>query len=442
MKMKSTTAFLSLSWLLFPTKVATARGLFLQPATFEQLDFENSLTPAGLGTLENIIETGTEACSPSNSLQSRCPPHQEIDLSQYTLRQILNYTLHHPESKLPIHKFASAANKTTEIENDDDSVVKWRSYWDYLENAEKSDARATILIPSDQHLNRRKKRKRHEGDFSGWDVDEETNPFEEAFEVFSDNLDSALDFDSDRTSSLHYNDESDTDLKQRILRLVVAVLSYHTLSIDANRMQLADLSTAPTFLPSSIREDDGKEVVGVPYRVTLPKFGLLKRVLVNYYASLVGPTIKAKNGYIHVLDAPLFPPPSALNTLLLFPQPYSTVTSSAFQVLARMHREHEHSYFTSLIDDYTQERVEKGRPKVYTAFPPTNKAFGKLGVKANIFLHSPLGIKILKKILAYHVVPHVIFHSDYVYNASSDFIVQPTSRHVDIDASSHWLRIC
>ncbi len=52
-----------------------------------------------------------------------------------------------------------------------------------------------------------------------------------------------------------------------------------------------------------------------------------------------------------------------------------------------------------------------------TFFAPSNFAFKKLGVKANAFLFSQYGLKYLKALLKYHVVPANTLYSDAYYKA-------------------------
>jgi Fasciclin domain len=46
-----------------------------------------------------------------------------------------------------------------------------------------------------------------------------------------------------------------------------------------------------------------------------------------------------------------------------------------------------------------------------TVFAPTNKAFERLPIKLKLFLFSPFGRRVLKKLLEYHIVPNVVAHA-------------------------------
>lgn len=51
-----------------------------------------------------------------------------------------------------------------------------------------------------------------------------------------------------------------------------------------------------------------------------------------------------------------------------------------------------------------------GSPSV-TFFAPTNKAFDRLPKKLKLFLFSPFGEPVLKKLLQYHIAPEFVLHS-------------------------------
>lgn len=51
-----------------------------------------------------------------------------------------------------------------------------------------------------------------------------------------------------------------------------------------------------------------------------------------------------------------------------------------------------------------------GSPAV-TFFAPTNRAFASLPGKLKFFLFSPLGERVLKKLLEFHIVPELVLHA-------------------------------
>lgn len=102
------------------------------------------------------------------------------------------------------------------------------------------------------------------------------------------------------------------------------------------------------------------------------------------------------NGVIHALDSFIIPPPKALSIIPLFPSAFSTLELGLSK--------------TGLLDtlngtDFTGS----------TWFLPDNAAFAKLGPRINAFLFSEYGLKYLKKLLEYHVVPGRVLYSDGYY---------------------------
>lgn len=49
-----------------------------------------------------------------------------------------------------------------------------------------------------------------------------------------------------------------------------------------------------------------------------------------------------------------------------------------------------------------------------TLFAPANSAFERLPPKLRMFLFSPLGHHVLRKVLEYHIVPGLVIHSGKV----------------------------
>jgi hypothetical protein len=70
---------------------------------------------------------------------------------------------------------------------------------------------------------------------------------------------------------------------------------------------------------------------------------------------------------------------------------------------------------------YDREASKPGKPKfegspVATFFAPTNAAFGLLPPRLKFFLFSKFGERALRKVLAYHYVPHSIVFSEFQYH--------------------------
>jgi len=142
----------------------------------------------------------------------------------------------------------------------------------------------------------------------------------------------------------------------------------------------------------------------------------LRGLTVNFYSRIIAINIFGTNGVIHGIDTPLFPPPSAVEIIDLFPGGFSTLELALFK--------------TGLLDKLNTTDHAGG-----TFFAPNNDAFARLGPKANAFLFSKYGLKYLKSLLEYHVVPDNTLYSDAFYKASSgeELSTVPKGKmHVDL----------
>ncbi|SCZ98712.1 BZ3500_MvSof-1268-A1-R1_Chr3-1g05569 [Microbotryum saponariae] len=252
------------------------------------------------------------------------------------------------------------------------------------------------------------------------------------------------------------SDEDDEKRRKRFEHIVAYILKYHTLPSELSGRELASSSTVETDLNTSrVKVEPSFALFPHPYRTI--KF--------NGYASKKL-TVKAKNGLIHLIGAPLLPPLSPLNGLFLFPQAFSTLTSDlqkvdlAESLLPHYHHsaadadveEQESSSPSSLLmDQLVDEIVKENNLTSFTVFAPTNWAFTQLGPKIVALLHSPFPIskRVLKYILSYHVVPDVVFYSDFVRgarpSAGLDRFIVSESHDVDVplewvmDEPRHWI---
>ncbi|TLD08230.1 uncharacterized protein PgNI_07246 [Pyricularia grisea] len=150
-------------------------------------------------------------------------------------------------------------------------------------------------------------------------------------------------------------------------------------------------------------------------------------VRINFFSKVVGANFFAKNGVIHAVDHIIVPPPFVGRIISLVPQRFSTL------LLA-----YEKTDFTNYIHKVPMAGA--------TVFAPSNRAFDRLGPRANAFLfNTETGIKYLKAILKYHIVANQTLYSDAFYpsehheaaSASSedeeDDMVAEGGRHYHID---------
>lgn len=126
--------------------------------------------------------------------------------------------------------------------------------------------------------------------------------------------------------------------------------------------------------------------------------------------------IKAKNGVIHQISRPLFPPPSIFQETFFVPEVFSFFTSAIQRVgltgaIDRWHCSRDDGHDVGFLGSTAT-----------TAFVPTSGAFKRLPKKLKLYLFSPFGRKALKKLLEYHIVPNFVLHTDYFHNSTSDVV--------------------
>jgi len=184
-------------------------------------------------------------------------------------------------------------------------------------------------------------------------------------------------------------------------KLLKALLSYHVIPDFYPAKRVLFSSTAPTLLNSSSL-GSGNDAQRMAFKLTL------KGLTVNFYSRVIAVNVFGTNGVVHGLDSLLLPPAPAITEVDLFPGAFSTLELGLYK--------------TGLLDMLNTTDHNGG-----TLFAPSNGAFEKLGPKANAFLFSKYGLKYLKALLEYHVVPENTLYSDAYYKESSD--------SVDVDAA-------
>merc|ERR1711939_80760 len=357
-----------------------------------------------------------------------------IDLTKYTIAQILNYSLHHQHHdekddnslwRFPgsggdharhhpsIHKLAYFVNRSEPVK-------------EYLA---KEDISVTLFAPDDDALT---PPEHHHGMLADNDR-AEGHPEDHPFYTLKED---------------HDGDKDDEEKRRKINMLITALLKYHVAPEKYTVEQLLDKQTIGTILQQTKDADE-------PFRIRSGnKFNLIPpryELVLNFYAKKrPGPSILAKNGIIHLMSAPLFPSLTPFDILLEFPLTFSTLTSAIQQgeldgalaqwyhhyddkdhkdellELANLKPNEASASVMSVLEEMVDEAREAfGLPKSdefaafpFTIFAPTNLAVVKVPFKIRLFLFSPFGRGILKKLLAYHVVPQFIFHTDHIVNAT------------------------
>ncbi|KAK7693118.1 hypothetical protein QCA50_002684 [Cerrena zonata] len=217
-------------------------------------------------------------------------------------------------------------------------------------------------------------------------------------------------------------DHSDDKKKEIFKKIATTLLSYHILP---EYLTVDDLSKNTTFATSLTINDGSLDGHAQRIRVaSFPKFFQPPTVLINLLSKVIVPDVKAQNGIVHVVNSPVFPPASAFQSLFFIPDLFSTFTSAIQRV--GLSDAIEWRYVRG--EDGEKGTVQ-GSPS-NTVFVPTNKAFKKLPRKLQLFLFSPFGEHVLKKLLQFHVVPEFILHSDWTHNATESV----TASTADFDA--------
>lgn len=117
------------------------------------------------------------------------------------------------------------------------------------------------------------------------------------------------------------------------------------------------------------------------------------------FLSVVDESQFGTNGVIHGVDSLLIPPPNSVDIITYLPGEFSTLELALRK--------------TDLIDKLNDTTTHTGG----TLFAPSNFAFQLLGPRVNAFLFSSYGLKYLKALLKYHVVPNQTLYSDAFYKA-------------------------
>ncbi|GAA5824287.1 hypothetical protein JCM11251_001597 [Rhodosporidiobolus azoricus] len=235
-----------------------------------------------------------------------------------------------------------------------------------------------------------------------------------------------------------HGDDDEEKKKEFIRKVITYVIKYHTIPHSISPHDLADHSTVPTLIKESrVRVEPA--LAPFPFPHPTLRF--------NHYASKRGPFIKAKNGVIYLLSAPLFPPFTPLNQLFLVPQFFSGFTNAVQKVDLAGHLLPEAASggdedfdLSPVLSGLVNELVDEHKLKDFTVFVPTNEAIKRAPPEIIAGLHSPFPFakKVLKYILGYHIVPGVTFFSDHFENqtALEQYVVK---RETNVRVPSEFL---
>lgn len=183
------------------------------------------------------------------------------------------------------------------------------------------------------------------------------------------------------------------DHKKPSKEFLHALLSYHIAPGHYPARRIVHSHTIPTTLhPSSLDSH--------PQRLRVSAH-VLTGVHLNFFSKIVFADIHAQNGVIHAVSNILVPPPPQQKIIQFLPNTFSTFSLALEK--------------TGLGADLADAPQAGG-----TLFAPTNRAWTRLGPRANAFLFSDRGRKYLRALLKYSVVVNETLYSDAYYGNGHD----------------------
>ncbi|KAK4453438.1 putative fasciclin domain family protein [Podospora aff. communis PSN243] len=207
----------------------------------------------------------------------------------------------------------------------------------------------------------------------------------------------------------HHGDDGDDKDKPKKppAHIICAILAYHVAPGLWPSRRLYFTHTLPTELTSP-------SLGSHPQRLRISS-SLIFGTRLNFFSKLVVKDIAAKNGLIHAVDFILVPPPPTAKILQLLPNTFSTLSLGLEN--------------TGLGEELADLTFEGG-----TFFAPTNRAFTRLGPRANAFLFSDRGKKYLKALIKYSIVANETLYSDAFYKrkGGEDVDAERDYWHVDL----------
>ncbi|KAL4871204.1 hypothetical protein BDV12DRAFT_164389 [Aspergillus spectabilis] len=212
------------------------------------------------------------------------------------------------------------------------------------------------------------------------------------------------------------DDDNHHHIPKEIIR---AILRYHSSPEVLKAIQLFHSHTIPTALEDPLLGTIALDDKETPLPQRLAVRSGFRGLTLNFYSHIVAPDIGASNGLIHGISSILLPPPRALTLLDILPTKFSTFNLAL------------HKTSLTHVLNTTDETTGRG----FTLFTPSNSAFTHLGLKINAFLFSPPGLKYLRALLKYHIVPNTTLYSDTIY--TRDGKIKPFSDKVEKKGLTH-----
>ncbi|KAG8995656.1 hypothetical protein FRB94_008881 [Tulasnella sp. JGI-2019a] len=156
--------------------------------------------------------------------------------------------------------------------------------------------------------------------------------------------------------------------------------------------------------------------------------GSIQKATINNYVHVTQADVPAKNGIIHVIDAPLYLPPDIMDIVYMLPQKLSITATALLKTNLQSNYEFNSGYKKKSGNDqerlgHHNDRYGQGSPDT-TLFVPTNEAWERLPEDLLLYLFSPRGERTLRKLMAFHTLPDNIVFTEWnrqVHNRHSFF---------------------
>ncbi|EZF21924.1 hypothetical protein H112_05095 [Trichophyton rubrum D6] len=196
------------------------------------------------------------------------------------------------------------------------------------------------------------------------------------------------------------------------------LIGYHMGAGALSQKDFSHMTTAPSFVFADVFETYRQ-------RISIQRIDEGDSFMLNHVARPAAPEMPAVNGYVHLIDRVLMMPESTSDLLRDDPK------------LSKLRK--------ALIDTDVAVTVNDTSTHVgQTIFAPTNKAFDKLGSKANQFLFSPYGKEYLRALLQYHIVANQTMFSNLLlpHNGAAQIPLENGSKiHLPTLLPSHNLSV-
>jgi uncharacterized surface protein with fasciclin (FAS1) repeats len=195
--------------------------------------------------------------------------------------------------------------------------------------------------------------------------------------------------------------------------IIEATLKYHMIPGVLETRLFGQNSTIATHLIANDGSfDHARRRIKVG-RSALPPW----TVTLNNYVKITVGDVHAKNGVIHIIDAPLVLPPDIMDIIYMLPTELSITATALLKTNLQSNYEFNSHYDKDKESgkhhhDHHNDRFGPGSPAT-TTFVPSNQAWERLPEDLRIFLFSPVGERTLRKLMAWHTLPDTVVFTEW-----------------------------